>query len=142
MSPDDVNRRLVEEVKRRADDGQYIDAIEEREILEIAARQGISAESARAALSQLCEAQGYVLESRVLGEIKDLIETFAGDDGKIDEKRFNDAVTTLKKRCRGRRDDMQCKKMVVEVIEGNGYRVKEGLFNHWYGKVRKEVGQA
>jgi hypothetical protein len=142
MSPDDVNQRLAEEVKRRADDGKYIDENEEREILQIAIRQGVSAESAHAALSQVCESQGFVLESRVLGEVKDLIETFAGDGGKIGEKEFNDAVATLKKRCQGQRDDLQCKKMVVAVLEGNSYRAREGLFNHWYGKVRKEVGLA
>jgi hypothetical protein len=142
MPPDDVNRRFVEEVKRRADDDKYIGENEEHEILQIAIQQGISVESARAALSQMCEAQSYVLESRVLGEIKDLIETFAGNGGKIGEKEFHDAVSALKKRCRGQRDDLQCKKMVIEVIEGNSYRVKEGLFNHWYGKVKKEVGMA
>jgi hypothetical protein len=141
MSPHEVNRRLAEEVKRRADDGKYIDENEEREILQIAAEQGVGAESARAALSQVCEAQGFVLESRVLGEVKDLIETFAGG-GKIGEKEFHDAVTALKKRCQGQRDEVQCKKMVVALIEGNGFRAKEGLFNHWYGKVRKEVGLA
>jgi len=142
MSLDEVKRRFVEEVKLRAYDDRYIDKDEEREILQIAIQQGISVESARAALSQVCEAQTYVLESRVLNEVKDLIETFASNDGKIDEKEFNDAVTTLKKRCQGKRNDIQCKKMVIEVIEDNSYRVKEGMFNHWYGKVKKEVGMA
>jgi hypothetical protein len=142
MSLDDVKRQFVEEVKLRAYDDKYIDKNEEREILQIAIQKGISVESARSALSQVCEAQGYVLESRVLGEVKDLIETFASNDGKIDEKEFNDAVTTLKKRCQGKRNDIQCKKMVIEVIQDNSYQVKEGLFNHWYSKVKKEVGMA
>src|SRR5579872_2139109 len=96
MTLDEVKKRFVEEVKLRGYDDKYIDKNEEREILQIAIQQGISVESARAALSQVCEAQAFVLESRVLGEIKDLIETFASNDGKIDEKEFQDAVTTLK----------------------------------------------
>ena len=77
MSLEDVKKRFVEEVKLRAYDDKYIDKNEEREILQIAIQQGISVDSARAALNQVCEAQGYVVETRVLSEIKDLIETFA-----------------------------------------------------------------
>lgn len=82
MTPlDEVKKRFVEEVKLRAYDDKYIDKNEEREILQIAIQQGVGIDSARSALGQVCEAQGYVLESKVLSEIKDLIETFVGNDG-------------------------------------------------------------
>jgi hypothetical protein len=142
MSLEDVKKRFVEEVKLRAYDDKYIDKNEEREILQIAIQQGISVDSARAALGQVCDAQGYVVETRVLSEIKDLLDTFASNDGVVSEKEFNDSVTQLKKRCQGKRNDQQCKKMVIEIIEDNSYKVKEGMFNHWYGKVKKEVGMA
>jgi hypothetical protein len=142
MSLDDVKRRFVEEVKLRAYDDKYIDKNEEREILQIAIQQGISVDSARAALAQVCDAQGYVLETKVLSEVKDLIETFASNDGKIDEKEFHDAVAQLKKRCQGKRNDQQCKKMVIEIIEDNSFKVKTGLFSNWYAKVKKDVGVA
>jgi hypothetical protein len=142
MSLDDVKKRFVEEVKLRAYDDKYIDKDEEREILQIAIQQGIGVDSARAALSQVCEAQGYVLESKVLSEIKDLIETFASNDGVVSEKEFSDSVAQLKKRCQGKRNDIQCKKMVIEIIEDNSYKVKEGMFNHWFAKIKKEVGMA
>ena len=138
----EVKRRFVEEVKLRAYDDKYIDKNEEREILQIALQQGVGVDGARAALTQVCDANGYVLESKVLSEIKDLMDTFASNDGKVDEKEFNDAVTTLKKRCQGKRNDIQCKKMVIEVIEDNSYRVKTGLFSNWYARVKKEVGVA
>src|SRR5215471_1324408 len=99
MSLDEVKRQFVEQVKLRAYDDKYIDKGEEREILQIALTQGVTVDSARAALAQVCESQGYVLESKVLAQIKDLIDTFASNDGKIDEKEFNDAVTTCKKAC-------------------------------------------
>jgi hypothetical protein len=140
MNLDDVKRRFVEEVKLRAYDDKYIDKGEEREILQIAITQGIGVDSARAALAQVCEAQNYVLESRVLNQIKDLIETFATNDGKIDEKEFNDAVTTCKKACQGKRTDVQCKRMVIEVIEDNSYKTSKGWFSNWYANVKKEVG--
>jgi hypothetical protein len=140
MSLDEIKRRFVEEVKLRAYDDKYIDKNEEREILQIALTQGVTVDSARASLAQVCESQGYVLESRVLANLKDLLDTFAGNDGKIDEKEFNDAVTTCKKATQGKKNDIQCKKMVIEIIEENTMRVKTGLFSNWYKRVKGEVG--
>ncbi len=142
MALDDVKRRFVEEIKLRAYDDKYIDKNEEREILQISIQQGVGVDSARGALAQICESHGYVLESKVLSEVKDLIETFASNDGRIDEKEFNDAVAQLKKRCQGKRNDVQCKKMVIEIMEDNSYKVKTGMFSNWYARVKKEVGMA
>ena len=142
MNLDDVKRQFVEQVKLRAYDDKYIDKGEEREILQIALQQGVTVDSARAALAQVCESQGYVLESKVLATVKDLVETFASNDGKIDEKEFNDAVTTLKKATQGKKNDIQCKRMVIEIIEENSFKVKTGMFSNWYNRVKKDVGIA
>jgi hypothetical protein len=141
MSLDDVKRQFVEQVKLRAYDDKYIDKNEEREILQIALQQGVTVDSARAALAQVCDTNGYVLESRALAVVKDLIDTFANNDGKVDEKEFNDAVTTMKKQTQGKKTEVQCKRMVVEIIEDNSFKVKQGMFNHWYDKVRKEISK-
>ena len=142
MTLDEVKRQFVEQVKLRAYDDKYIDKNEEREILQLALQQGVTVDSARQALAQVCESNGYVLESRVLSQIRDLIETFAGNDGQIDEKEFNDAVTTCKKATQGKRNEVQCKRMVIGVIEENNYKTKKGMFSNWYARVRKEVGMA
>ena len=142
MSLDDVKQRFVEEVKLRAYDDKYIDRNEEKEILQIAIQQGIGVDRARAALGQVCEAQGYVMESKVITDIKDLIETFATNDGKIDEKEFKDAVTTCMKKCQNKKNEIQCKKMVVEIIEDNSWKTKQGMFSHWYDKTKKDIGMA
>lgn len=142
MSLDEVKKRFVEEVKLRAYDDKYIDKNEEREILQGALQLGVTVDSARAALAQVCESNGYVLESRVLSEIKDLIDTFASNDGKIDEKEFTDAVSQCKKRTQGKKNDVQCRRMVLEVIEENSFKVKTGMFSNWYAKAKKDVGLA
>ena len=142
MSLDDVKRQFVEQVKLRAYDDKYIDKNEEREILQIALQQGVTVDSARAALAQVCENNGYVLESRVLSQLKDVIDTFAGNDGKIDEKEFNDAVSLMKVRTQGKKNDVQCKRMVLEIIEENSFKVKTGMFSNWYARAKKEVGMA
>ena len=140
MLLEEVKKRFAEEVNRRADDDKYIDKNEELEILQIAIQQGIGAEAARGALVQVCSTQGYVVESQVLASVKKIIETFAENDGVISQKEFNDAVTILKKECQGKRTERQCKRMVIQVIEDNNYKAKQGLFNRWYNAARKEVG--
>ena len=140
MSLEDVKKRFIEEVKIRVYDDKYIDKNEEREILQIALQQGVGVDGARAALAQVCDANGYVLESKVLSEIKDLMDTFASNDGKVDEKEFNDCVTQLKKRCQGKKNDLQCKRMVIEIIEDNAYKTSKGWFSNWYTTAKKDVG--
>ena len=142
MSLDDVKRQFVEQVKLRAYDDKYIDKNEEREILQIALQQGVTVDSARAALTQVCDSQGYVLESKALATVKELVDTFASNDGYISEKEFNDSVTTCKKQTQGKKTDIQCKRMVIEIIEDNSYKVKQAMFHHWYDAVKKEVGHA
>jgi hypothetical protein len=142
MSLDDVKRRFVEEIKLRAYDDKYVDRKEEKEILQIAIQQGISVDSARAALAQICESNSYVLESKVVSEVKDLVETFAQNDGQIDQKEFSDAVTQCKKRCQGKKNDIECKRMVIQIIEESSWKTSKGWFSNWYTTVKKEVGMA
>jgi hypothetical protein len=142
MSLDDVKKRFVEEVKLRAFDDRYVDKAEEREILQIALQQGISVDSARAALAQVCNTESYILESSVMGELKDLLDTLAGNDGKVDEKEYTDAVAMCKKRTQGKRSDIQCKRMILEIIEDNAYKTTKGMFSNWYARARKECGLA
>lgn len=139
MSLEDVKKRFVEEVKLRAFDDKYVDRGEEREILQIALQQGISVDSARSALAQVCESQGYVLESSVLKEMRDFLDTMAGNDGKIDEKEFNDAVTMCKKKTQGKRTDVQVKKMLVEIVEDSSFKTSKGIFSNWYARLKKDL---
>jgi hypothetical protein len=142
MSLDEVKRQFVEQVKLRAYDDKYIDKNEEREILQMALQYGVTVDSARAALAQVCESQGYVLESVALKAVKEMIDIQAANDGKIDEKEFGDAVALLKVRTEGKKNDIQCKRMVIEIIEDNSYKIKTGLFSNWFSRVKKEVGMA
>jgi len=142
MNLDEIKKQFVEQVKLRAYDDKYIDKNEEREILQIALQHGITVDSARAALAQVCESNGYVLESVALKAVKELIDIQAGNDGKIDEKEFNDAVALLKTRTMGKKNDVQVKRMVIEIIDDNNFKVKTGMFSNWYSRVKREVGLA
>lgn len=143
MALDDVKKRFVDEIKLRAYDDKYVDKNEEREILQVAIAQGISIDSARSALAQVCENNGYILESTILKEIKDQIETAAGNDGKVDEKEFSLIFQNAKKKVMGKKNDIQVKKMIVEIMEDSGLnKVKTGWFSNWYTNIKKEVGMA
>src|SRR5205085_3163523 len=135
---EDVKRRFVEEVKLRGYDDQYIDIGEEKQILQIAIKEGVGVDSARGALVQVCESLSYVLESQALSSVKKVLETFAENDGVISEKEFNDSVTICKKECRGKRSDIQAKRMIIDIIEENSWKLKQGFMHHWYDKVKKE----
>jgi hypothetical protein len=137
---DEIKKRFVEEVKLRAYDDKYIDRTEEREILQIALQNGISVDSARSALAQVCESQVYVLESAVISKLKDILETSASNDGKIDEKEFNDAVLNCKKWTNGKKNEVQCKKMIIEIIDDASFKTSKGWFSDWYTKIKKDVG--
>jgi hypothetical protein len=141
MSPDDLKKRFAEEVKLRAFNDNYIDKNEEREILQIALQRGMDVDDGRAALIQVCEANGYILESHVLKQAKNLLETLADNDGEIDEKEFNDAVVFTRKAVQGKRSNVQIKRLLIDLIEDHVYKTSKGWFSSWYANVKKEVGK-
>src|SRR5262249_26055668 len=138
---DAIKRRFAEEIKLRGYDDKYIDKNEEREILQIAIQQGITIDSARGALATACEHHGYVLESAVLRKVKDDIEAAMSDDGKIDKKEFDMIFASAKKAMAGKKNDIQIKKMMVEMREETGMpKVKKGWFSNWYADLKKGRG--
>jgi hypothetical protein len=140
MTPTDLARQFADQVKMRAYKDKYVDEKEEEQILQMAINAGISFDSARSALARVCEENNYVLESVVKDKVKELVETFAGNDGKIDEKEFKDAVGVALKATQGKKSELECKRMVVQLIEGGRTKIKTGWFSNWYTNVKKEVG--
>jgi uncharacterized membrane protein YebE (DUF533 family) len=143
MSIDEIKKRFVNEIKLRAYDDKYIDKNEEREILQIAIQLGVSIDSARAALVQVCDENSFVMESQLLKQIKDQVEAAAGNDGKIDQKEFEMIFSTVKRSAQGKKNDREIKKMIVQVMEDSGNnKVKTGWFSDWYSALKRELGMA
>jgi len=141
MSIEEVKKRFVNEIKLRAYDDKYVDRNEEREILQIAIQLGVSIDSARSALVQVCDDAGYILESNIIKMMKDNVEAAAGDDGKIDQKEFDMIFSQAKKAMQGKKNDVQIKKMIVTVMEDTGNtKVKTGWFSDWYTTLKKDLG--
>ena len=140
MALEDIKKRFVDEIKLRAYDDKYVDKNEEREILQIAIQQGVSIDSARGALQQVCEHQGYVLESSLVKTIKDQVETAAGNDGKVDQKEFDLIFQNVRKTADGKKNDREIKKMIITVMEDSGLnKVKTGWFSDWYAAMKKDL---
>jgi hypothetical protein len=140
-SIDEIKKRFVNEIKLRAYDDKYIDKGEEREILQIAIQLGVSIDSARGALVQVCEESSYVMESVILRDMKDQIETAAGNDGKVDQKEFDLIFQNCKRKMQGKKNDREIKKMIITVMEETGNnKVKTGWFSDWYTALKKDLG--
>ena len=141
MSPDDIKKRIVNEIKARAYDDKYIDRNEEREIVRIAIELGVTVESALAALSQVCDEFGYALESRVVKGVEEQLATAAAGDGKIDQREFDLIFGNAKRAIAGKKTDREVKRMVVQVMESTGHnKVRTGWFSDWYAALKRDLG--
>jgi hypothetical protein len=141
MELDEIKKRFVNEIKLRAYDDKYIDKGEEREILQIAIQLGVSIESARSALVQVCDENNYVMETAVLKQIKDQVEAAAGNDGMVDQKEFELIFANIKRAMKDKKNDREVKRMIVTVMEETGNnKVKRGWFSNWYATLKQDLG--
>ena len=141
MELDEIKKRFVNEIKLRAYEDKYIDKGEEREILQIAIQLGVSVDSARSALVQVCDECNYVMETALLKQIKDQIETAAGNDGMVDQREFDMIFANIKRAVQNKKNDREVKRMIVTVMEETGNnKVKKGWFSNWYATLKQDLG--
>jgi hypothetical protein len=136
MNLEDVKRRFVEEIKLRAFDDRFVDKPEEMEILKIAVGQGVSVDSARSALRQVCEANDFVLESVLDEKAKEMLDQFA-QDGQVDKKEFDDTVAVLSRAAKDRLSTAQLAKKAKEIMVAGGMKPRQGVFKggSWFNDI-------
>jgi hypothetical protein len=136
MNLDDVKKRFVQEIKLRAYDDRYVDKDEEMEILKIAIADGITVDSARPALRQVCEANDYTVEGLLDEKAREMLEQFAAD-GEVDKKEFEDTVAVVTKAAKGRLSEAKVKKKVKGIMEAQDMKPRDGLFKggSWYKEI-------
>ena len=143
MSVEEIKKRFVNEIKLRAYDDKYIDKNEEREILQIAIQLNVGIDSARMALVQVCDENSYVMESVIVKQIKDQVDTASGTDVKVDQKEFDLIFQNIKRLMNNKKNDREIKKMIVTVMEETGNnKVKTGWFSNWYSALKQDLGMA
>jgi len=124
-------------VKLRGFDDSYIDKQEEREILKAAITQGLSLDTARFMLRQVCERMEYAIESELDRKAIELLEQFVTNDGHIDKKEFDDTVSILHKSAKGRLSETVCRKKVKDIVLAYKWPVQEGFMKggRWFSNI-------
>lgn len=139
MPVEGIQERFRHEITLRGTDDHYIDRDEEREILQIALQLGMTTDSARSALAQVCDANGYVLASGISKRIREQVEALAS--GAIDRRQFDRLFAQARQAAPEEATDRQVKVMIVQALEDTGHtRIKTGWFSNWYTRLKKELG--
>ena len=141
MDIDEIKKRFLNEIHLRGFDDKFFDRNEEREILQLAIQLGMNTDSARLALQQVCRDHDYVQETQVARLMREQLSAALADDGKVDRKEFQLAFNTVQQAMKGRKNDVEIKRMMVNLLEETGQaRIKTGWFTDWYSAMKRELG--
>jgi len=141
MTLGDIKQRLLEEIRARGRDDNYIDHNEEREILQLAIHQGIEIDQARAALAEVCTSEGFTQENDLRARTRELCQAAIEKAGFIQRSTFDRMVRDIMTAAQGRVVERDVKKLIVTVMEDHALNtVKSGWFVNWYTSVKRDVG--
>ena len=134
---DDTKKAFLDYIMLQVFDDQYIDRQEEKNILEYGIKKGVGVEEGLSLMRQIASEKSWVLERDAEDRAKDLLESFATNDGKVDKKEFEQAVVAFKKYSKGKIPEHDMKKRLKQMMENNGWKAKEGgLFgSKWYSAI-------
>lgn len=133
----DIRDKFVEYIKLQAFDDGFIDRKEEKKILETGIRNGISVDEGLAIMQQVATDKGIVIERLAEERIKEILQRFAENDGFVDKKEFNDAVSLFKTASKGKIPVSEIQKRLKQMMLDNGWKAKEGgLFgSKWFSAI-------
>lgn len=131
-----IRKQFMEFISLQAFDDQYIDRQEEKRILEVGVKNGISIEESLSLIREVASQKNLVVERDAEDRAKEFLEK-AASDGKVDKKEFEDAVALFKKATKGKVTGLEIKKRLKGMMEENGWKAKEGgLFGtKWYSAI-------
>ena len=132
-----IEKQFREYIALQAYDDKYIDRQEEKKILEVGVKNNISVEESLALIQKVAAEKGLVLERDAEERAKEFLENAAANDGKVDKKEFEDALTLFGKATKGKIREPEMKKRLKQMMEDNGWKAKEGgLFgSKWYSAI-------
>jgi len=130
-------KKFVEYIKLQVFDDQYIDRVEERRILESGIKDGIGVDKGLSIIREVAIENGWVVERLVEERAKEMLEQFAGNDGVVDKKEFDDAVGLFKKDSKGKVKEDDIKQRLKQIMLDNDWKAKEGgLFgSKWFSAI-------
>jgi hypothetical protein len=132
-----IQKQFIEYIKSKAFDDQYIDREEEKKILEVGIKNGITVDESLSLVRQVASQMGWVIERDAEDQAKQFLESATRDDGKISKKEFENAVILFKKATKGKIIEPEMKKRLKKMMEDNAWKAKEGgLFgSKWYSAI-------
>ncbi len=132
-----IRNQFIEFITLQGFDDQYIDRQEEKRILEVGVKNGISVEESLSLIRQVASQKGVVVERDAEERTQAFLENAATNDGKVTKKEFEDAVALFKKASKGKIPEPEMKKRLKKMMEDNGWKAKEGgLFgSKWYSAI-------
>lgn len=132
-----IKNQFIEFITLQGFDDQYIDRQEEKRILEVGVKNGLSVEEGLLLIRQVASQKGLVVERDAEDHAKDFLEGAATNDGKVTKKEFSDAVAQFKTATRGKISEPEMKRRLKKMMEDNGWKAKEGgLFgSKWYSAI-------
>jgi hypothetical protein len=132
-----VRKKFVDYIMLQVFDDQYIDRKEEKKILEEGVKEGMSIEEGLAIMRQVALEKGLVLERDAEERVKEMLERFAANDGKVDKKEFEDALAIFKSSTKSKIPEPELKRRLKRMMEDHGWKAKEGgLFgSKWYSAI-------
>jgi len=135
---DAAKKHLVDYIMLQVFDDQYIDRQEEKKILQEGVTKGIGVEEGLAIIRQVVSEKGFILERDAEERTKEMLDTFASNDGKVDKKEFEDAMAIFKKNTKGKIPEHEMKKRLKIMMVENGWNAKEGGFfgSKWYSAIQ------
>ncbi|KHD05651.1 hypothetical protein PN36_13010 [Candidatus Thiomargarita nelsonii] len=137
MATEEVKKQFINYIMLQVFDDQYIDRQEEKKILEEGIRNGLGIEEGQAIIRQVSLEKGIVLERDAEERAKEMLDTFAHNDGKVDKKEFEDAMAIFKSHCKGKLPEPEMKKRLKLMMVENDWKAKEGGFfgSKWFSEI-------
>ncbi|MCK5720357.1 MAG: hypothetical protein KAH84_10480 [Thiomargarita sp.] len=131
-----IKKQFMEFISLQAFDDQYIDREEEKRILEVGVKNGMSVDEGLILIRQVASEKNLVIERDAEERAKEALEQ-AASDGKVTKKEFNEILALLKKATKDRITEPKMKKRMKKMMEDNGWKAKEGglIGSKWYSEI-------
>lgn len=132
-----IKNQFVEFIKLQAFDDQFIDKNEEKRIIEVGVKNGMSVEESLSVLREVGQQKGLVIEREVEERSKEFLHKAATNDGHVSKKEFDDAVELFKKAIQGKIREPEIKQRLKQIMLDKGWKAKEGLLSggSWFSNL-------
>jgi Ca2+-binding EF-hand superfamily protein len=134
---DAIRKQLVDYIMLQVYDDQYIDRKEERQILEMGIKKGLTVDEGLSLIQQLASEKGFVIEREAEEKTQEVLKQFATNDGVVDQKEFQNALSLFKKVSKGKIPEPELKRRLKNMMQENYWKAKEGgLFGKkWFSEI-------